>query len=362
MKRTTQFRSVCAFALWALAVTIFFAPSSAKAQAGDTYTANVGAETTDQSVQADGFFPNELWILEGDSIKWTFVPKNELHTVTLLTPGQVRPPAPPPVGPPPPPFGPPFAFAANCTAYVGSASYTGAACVSSNPLSSSPTPSSFSVTFPKGSAGNYKFVCLVHTDMNGTVHVLVNNAANAALLHSQRFYDDQARDEASDILSDRDNQREETNEAGRNAVIAGTGEIVGTAGGTQYRAVVRFLTGTIRIHAGESVEWTNLDPTEPHTVTFGTEPANFVPTSQVDLSTPEADGTLSGTINSTSDFLNSGFIQAQAPDRTAPAVGDSQLPPGTTRIRITFPNPGTYQYHCALHDVDGMLGTVIVLP
>ena len=104
MKRTTQFRSVCAFALWALAVTIFFAPSSAKAQAGDTYTANAGAETTDQSVQADGFFPNELWILEGDSIKWTFVPKNELHTVTLLTPGQVRPPAPPPVGPPPPPI------------------------------------------------------------------------------------------------------------------------------------------------------------------------------------------------------------------------------------------------------------------
>ena len=29
---------------------------------------------------------------------------------------------------------------------------------------------------------------------------------------------------------------------------------------------------------GESVEWTNIDPTEPHTVTFGTEPPNFVPT------------------------------------------------------------------------------------
>ena len=359
MKRSIRFRLTCAFVFWALTLAAFLAPA---ANAQVTYTATVGAETKDQSVQADAFFPNELWILEGDSIKWNFVPKNEIHTVTLLKPGQARPPAPPPVGPPPPPLGPPFAFAANCTAYVGSASYSGTTCVSSNPASSAPTPTSFTVTFPVGSAGNYKFVCLVHTDMNGTVHVLVNNVVNAALLHSQRFYDDQARDEASDILRDRDHEREEAHDGGRNAVTAGTGEIVATAGGTQYRAVVRFQDGTIRIHKGESVEWTNLDPTEPHTVTFGTEPANFVPTSQVDLGTPEADGTLSGTINSTSDFLNSGFIQAQAPDRTAPAPGSAQLPPGTTRIRITFPNPGTYQYHCALHDVDGMNGTVIVLP
>jgi plastocyanin len=198
--------------------------------------------------------------------------------------------------------------------------------------------------------------------MNGTVHVLVNNEANAALLHNQRFYDDQARDEARDILSDRDHQGEEDDDSGGHAVTAGIGEIVATGGGTQYRAVVRFLDGTIRIHKGESVEWTNLDPTEPHTVTFGTEPANFVPTTQVDLGAAEADGTLSGTIKTTGDFLNSGFLQAQAPDRTAPAPGDAQLPPGITRIRITFPNPGTYEYHCALHDVDGMNGTVIVLP
>jgi hypothetical protein len=76
----------------------------------------------------------------------------------------------------------------------------------------------------------------------------------------------------------------------------------------------------------------------------------------VDLGTPAVDGALTGTILSTGDFLNSGFLQAQAPDR----VFAPQLPPGTTRIRITFPKAGTYQYHCALHDVDGMLGTVIV--
>jgi hypothetical protein len=67
-----------------------------------------------------------------------------------------------------------------------------------------------------------------------------------------------------------------------------------------------------------------MDPTEPHTVTFGTEPANFIPTTQVHLGTPKADGTLTGTINSTSQFLNSGFLQAQAPDR----LFSPQLPRG----------------------------------
>jgi len=80
-------------------------------------------------------------------------------------------------------------------------------------------------------------------------------------------------------------------------------------GGRQYRSVVRFLSGSIRIHAGETVEWTNLDATEPHTVTFGTEPPN--PMTPVNVST-DADGAAKGTINSASDSLNSGFL-GQAP-------------------------------------------------
>lgn len=320
------------------------APPAAKAQ-GVTYNANVGAETKDQGVQADAFFPNELWLLENDSITWTFVPKNEPHTVTLLTPNQVRPQAPPQAGPP---------FVAQGVACTAAADYDGSACVST--LAGLNGGATFTVKFPK--AGNYKLVCLIHPDMTGTVHVMVNNAANAALIHSQRFYDQQAADEASDILKDRDSQKEETVEAGNNAVLAGTGEIVATGGGTQYRAVVRFLDQTIRIHKGESVEWTNIDPTEPHTVTFGTEPDGFIPPVPANLGPAEADGTLTGAVTSTSEFLNSGFVVAQFPDRT----GDNQLPPGTTRIRITFPNVGTYQYHCALHDIDGMLGTVIVVP
>lgn len=403
-----------------LTAACLIVPAPAKAQT--TYHAYVGGETPDQAVQADAFLPNELWLLEGDSIEWTFVPKNEIHTVTFLTPGQIRPSAPPPAGPP---------FVVQGVACGPAPVYDGSACVST--ATAMAGGATFTVTFPK--AGNYKLVCLVHTDMNGTVHVLKNLPINASAIHSQRFYDDVAHDEAQALLSDNDSQNEDhrrwddhgdhdrdgrdhdghdRDRHGDNAVAAGIGEIVATGGGTQYRAVVRFLPGVIRIHAGDSVVWTNLDPTEPHTVTFGTEPAGFVPTLFAlppDLFLPPpgppipnppatctlametncqdfATGAIIATINCTTSpaatagttpcdaafnpqetsinppppsfaknsFLTSGFLQAAEPDRT----GLAQVPPGTTRIRITFPNKGVYFYHCALHDVDGMYGTVVV--
>lgn len=399
MKRILIPGSLCSMLIAAALIL----PSSAKAQT--TYNAYVGGETKNQAVQANAFLPNELWLFEGDSIKWTFVPKNEPHTVTLLMPGQTRPAAPPPAGPP---------FSVQGVDCGPATSYDGSACVSTaTGLSGGAT---FTVRFPK--AGNYKLVCLIHTDMNGTVHVLVNNAEDAASIHSQRFYEDQAQDELQALLYDNDGQGEdhrgwEDRRNGNNAVTAGIGEIVATGGGLQYRAVLRFLPETIRIHAGESVVWTNIDPTEPHTVTFGTEPARFVPTLYSlppDLFPPTAPpffnhpapctatvttncqdtstGTVIATINCTTSpaatagttpcyaafnpqenstsppppsyfknsFLNSGFLQAAEPDRT----GFAQVPPGTTRIRITFPNKGTYYYHCALHDVTGMYGTVVV--
>jgi plastocyanin len=56
--------------------------------------------------------------------------------------------------------------------------------------------------------------------------------------------------------------------------------------------------------------------------------------------------------------VHSGFIVASPQERT----GLAQLPPGVTRFRVTFKNPGTYLYICAIHDELGMRGTVIVLP
>jgi plastocyanin len=119
--------------------------------------------------------------------------------------------------------------------------------------------------------------------------------------------------------------------------------------------MVRFLPGTIRIHAGETVEWINADPTEPHTVTFGNEPAN---PQMLVTATPGPDGALQATITSPNESVSSGFLQAAPQDR--PFLPQSA--PGTTRLRVKFTQPGVYHYICALHDEDGMVGTVIVLP
>jgi plastocyanin len=339
-------------------LSFFSVPQAAIAQR--IWNANVGAETKDEAGQANAFLPNEVWINAGDKIQWTWQPRNEPHTVTFLKAGQTRPTPPPPIGPPSgPPVGPPFFFGSSTPPFVecpspnpyngGTATYDGSACVSSAALTSGAAPSTFTVTFPN--PGNYKLVCLIHSNMNGTVHVLDKNAP---LPYMQFDYDRQARDQAEDILKDADNPKEEQRDFRRSQKeVIMTGEVVATGGGRQALSISRFFNGTIYVHVGETVEWTNLDPTEPHTVTFGTEPANPMATVGA---TAAADGALQGTISSTSDSVSSGFLQAAPED----AAGRGQAAPGTTRIRIKFNHAGTYHYICALHDVNGMVGTVIV--
>jgi plastocyanin len=129
-----------------------------------------------------------------------------------------------------------------------------------------------------------------------------------------------------------------------------------TGAGFQSLSIVRFLNGKIEIHAGDTVEWTNLDPAMPHTVTFGVEPGNPGPPSgNVSF---DADGAGHATITFVGDSVHSGIFGAAPQDQ----VGVPQSPPGYTVFRITFTHPGTYDYKCALHDNLGMVGKVIVLP
>src|SRR5437588_11132824 len=88
----------------------------------DTWQLQVGAQTGDKAHQALAFLPNEIWIHPGDSITWTF-PTGEVHTVTLLKPGQVR----------------PSRFAGCPGATPDLSPFDGAACVNSGVLSDGPT-------------------------------------------------------------------------------------------------------------------------------------------------------------------------------------------------------------------------------
>jgi len=352
--------------LFAVVAMLMAGATTRTAQAQD-WQATAGGESPDRGRQALGFLPNELWIHAGDSIRWTF-PTHERHTLTFLKPGQTRPPG----------FGPIFGIPVGCPGLTpDGSSFDGSACVTSGILrldqdaESTANAPTYSVVFP--AAGNFKFVCLVHADMTGVVHVL--NIADS-LPHDQDFYDRQAQSERAVLLSDasrlrgrgtpgdedrgqsRDTDRRTPGDEDRGQsgdVAAGIGEIITTTGaGSQTASLMRFLRGTIFVRVGDTVEWTMLDPAISHTVTFGAEPADPRPPSANVL--PTSDGARHAVISSPTDSVNSGFLTSAPQDR----AGLAQSTPGVTRFLVTFTSPGTFNYICAIHDELGMTGTVIV--
>jgi plastocyanin len=310
-------------------LALALAPNIAQAQ----WRAAVGAQSWDSARQALAFLPNELWIHAGDDVTWTFQ-AGEIHTVTFLASipaPQVR-----------------LPFQVGCPGFSGEpAAFDGTTCISTPPMVKG---ASFTVSFP--SVGNFKLVCLVHPDMTGVVHVLDKSKP---LPHTQIFYDAEFFAQAQALLSEDEEQDRMVSMPGH--VTAGSGEIKAKAAGSQTLSVMRFMGHDMVIHAGQTIEWDNEDPEDPHTITFGTEPAGdpFPPSANV---TMDPDGARHAVINSTSDSVHSGFILAAPQDR----IGLPQSPISVTRFRITFTHPGTYPYICALHDDLGMKGKIIVLP
>jgi len=325
--RNLREKFLSGFWYW-LALVAVMVPVSLQAE---TWHATVGAQDENKGRQVVAFLPNELWIHAGDSVEWN-VKADEIHTITFLTAGQIRPP-----------------FDVGCPGFsFGAAIFDGLTCVTTPPMVSG---QSFTVTFP--SVGNFKFACLVHPDMTGVIHVL---DTTAALPHGQDFYDKQAASQANELLADLAQLQGHHHAASANGVVVGAGKTLATAGGHNSISLMRFVRPELVIRAGATVEWTNDDPSMPHTITFGTEPANpFPPSGNVSV---DADGALHATIASTSDSVHSGFIASAPQDE----IGLPQTPLGPTRFRITFTHPGVYPYICALHDDLGMKGTIIVLP
>jgi plastocyanin len=309
---------------------------------GATWQAIVGAQSTDEGIQALAFLSNELWIHAGDSITWTF-PTPEIHTVTFLKPGQVRPPRP----------GVPGGGCPGTTA--DGSSFDGSECVTSGD-DDFVNGKTYTVKFP--TAGNFKLVCLVHNNMTGAVHVL---DSAEALPHDQAFYDTQAQRDQTELLADgarlKGRGTATAQQTPGDEVTVGIGEIVANGGGSHTVSVMRFLQDTIVVRVGDTVEWTNLDAVTPHTVTFGPEPPPPPQPPSAGV-TVDTDGARHAVLTSPAGSVHSGFLQAAFQDRT----GLAQSALGVTRFRVTFESPGTFDYICVLHDDLGMKGRVIVKP
>src|SRR5215469_637332 len=252
----------------ALSCAMLVAGAAGSIAQATEWRAVVGAESIDGASQALAFLPNEMWVQTGDTIRWSF-PTHEKHTVTFLKPGQVR----------PAPFGPTWGVAVGCPGLTpDGSSFDGSACVTSDVVAvddtqgpTAPAPS-YSVTFP--STGNYKFVCLVHADMTGVVHVI---PAYQTPAHSQSYYDSEAQQQTAVLLSTASRARNVAplteSSAPRGIVVAaGVGAIVSTGAGSATASLMRFVRSTIMVHVGDTVEFRNLDPSINHTVTFGKEP------------------------------------------------------------------------------------------
>jgi plastocyanin len=190
-----------------LAVLAVMAAVTTGAAYATEWTAVAGAQSPDLGSQALAFLPNELWIHAGDSIRWTHA-SSEIHTVTFLTPGQVRPPN----------SGPTFGVPVGCPGSTSDgAGFDGSACVNSGiigkgPVDLGPVIQTYAVSFP--STGNFKLVCLVHADMTGTIHVL---DPAAQLPHDQAFYDAEAAWQGAILVGETSSLRRLSNSEDGNA-------------------------------------------------------------------------------------------------------------------------------------------------
>jgi plastocyanin len=192
--------------------------------------------------------------------------------------------------------------------------------------------------------------------MTGTVHVL---KPSETLPHDQTFYNMQAAKDGEAFVAEASSRgglpkSGDGDQAYVGTVTAGVAAIVTTNGaGSQTVSVARFLQPMIVVRVGDTVEWTTHDPSDGHTVTFGTEPADPRPPSlNVSLA---SDGAWQAVISSPNESVNAP-LRLAFQDR--PNLAQSAL--GVTRFRVTFTTPGTFNYICAIHDYLGMKGTVIV--
>ena len=302
------------------------------AVASTTWQATVGAQSSDKAIQALAFLPNDMTVDVGDTITWTF-PAAEIHTLTFGVP-----PGPPPA----------FTTPQTCNAATSSTNqcaWDGTHLVTSGTMMDG---QSYAVAFT--TPGSFKFLCLVHSNMTGTVHV---QAAGTAYPHDQTFYTQQGQQQSTQLLAQgtQDANAEQTASTSPNTVTIGAGFATSTSGGLQAVSINRFYSPTLSVNVGQTVTFTALDPFEPHTVTIGAD-VQGPPFTPVGLTGP-GKATLSSpypTLLQGSPTVNSGFLGARPP---VPA-GQGET------FQLTFNAPGTYKYYCTLHDDLGMTGTVVV--
>jgi plastocyanin len=276
---------------------------------------NVDAGTGDATgVAALKFYPAAITVDAGDTITWKVA--GNAHTISFLTAGQT----------PPSPDSP------EAQAPAGGSSFDGTAFTSSGIKFPAPGQDTYSLTFP--TAGTYAFHCLIHPGMQGSVTVAAAGTAypqdQAAITAANQAA------EAADIATGHALEASFSPTTTTNSDGSTTYHLAAGVGSGSI-SILRFISSTLDIHVGDTVEWTNGDTNgEPHSVSFGTEPQD-----------PSALAPSGGATYSGAGWVSSGLF-------VGPPI------PAPHSYSLKFTKAGTFPYICVLHDVVGMTGSITV--
>ena len=326
----------------ALIVSIaLLVPVPLRVSAGATWTVKVGADASNKADQALLFLPKEITVNEGDTVQWKLTGSE--HTIyflaggkplELIVPGKMK-----------------GEFLWNPDVFFASPkkTYDGTGPISGGALLAAPdTPKAFALTFSK--PGTYKYACLFHPGMEGAVTV---QASGSPYPKTQEEYDKIGAEQAKTALAKAQALREATKPevAGTAGKRTFTLNLVGSMkdGATFYR----FPGETLTMSRGDSVTWAMKDPTELHTVTFGSKKGFDIATVKPQpqgppliLVTKGAMNPSGGKVHRGPGFYNSGFLVTEGP--------------GARSYTLTFSQRGTFEYLCAVHQLFGMKGTIVV--
>jgi plastocyanin len=307
----------------------------------------------------NGFFPSVNRIHVGDSISFAI---NGFHTVSFLAKGQASPPliilAPSsPISGKLDGAGAPFWFNGHPSQIInplvaapsGGKKYAGKGFLNSGLPAPSGPPKPFVVKFTK--AGTFKFDCLVHPGMKGTVKVLPKGRpVPSAKLDAAAARTEERAGVAQALILRKV-------KPAANTVLAGND-------GAGPVAWLRFFPQTLKVKAGTTVEFKLASTREVHTVTFG--PVAYLAGIENTFTAPQPNPAGPPTLlvnplgaypsdppplpaytgaNHGNGYEGSGVL----------AAGGGPLP---SAVKITFTKPGTYGFDCVIHP--SMHGTINV--
>jgi plastocyanin len=312
-------------------------------------------------VAVNAFLPEVVRVRAGDTVTWK-IGSDEPHSATFLS-GQSMPPDPLPV-----PGGGPMDIMINPQLFFPSRApdapvetYTGTEYRNSGYLSNGkvlPPNEAYSLTFD--TPGTYKYICTLHA--NAMVGEIIVEEATATDIPTPEEVLAQGEAEAEPLLAMAEEARIPSTNSEAVRTEPGPGESTiwhvpaGMAGADPRIEIYDFFPKNITVSAGDTVIWTSVFF---HQVVF--HPGQPAP--EFAIPVPQEGGLPFITVNPAVAFPNKPAGEFDGTQYfTSGMIGTlgGQLPGGTT-FAMTFTEPGTYEYICAVHRPLGMTGTVTVV-